>query len=67
MPCIYYSVSRVTTMFLLSSKPWPSGSMKQIYNSFCDVDEESVSDIVMYSRYAGRPPSTAVTWPRFLL
>jgi hypothetical protein len=33
-------------MLLLSSEPRPSGLVKLIYNSLCDVDEESVSDIL---------------------
>jgi hypothetical protein len=33
-------------MLLLSSKPWPSGLIKWLYNSLCVVDEESISDML---------------------
>jgi hypothetical protein len=33
-------------MLLFSSKPWLSGLIKQICNSLCDVDEESISDML---------------------
>jgi hypothetical protein len=33
-------------MLLLSSEPRPSGLKKQMYNPLCDVDEESISDML---------------------
>jgi hypothetical protein len=42
----YYGVSLVRRIFFLSSEPRPSGLIKRIYNSLCDVDEESISDMI---------------------
>jgi hypothetical protein len=33
-------------MFSLLSEPRPSGFIKRINNSLCDVDEESISDML---------------------
>jgi hypothetical protein len=46
MPFIYYSMLRVSSMFLRSAEPRPSGLKKLIYNPLCDVDEEPSSDML---------------------
>jgi hypothetical protein len=41
-----YGMSRTSSMFLCSAKPWPSGLKKLRYNPLCDVDEEYSSDML---------------------
>jgi hypothetical protein len=46
MPFTYYGVSRVSSMFLCSAEPRPSGLKKLKYNPLCDVNEECSSDML---------------------